>query len=358
MKQYIRAKLRAPELRWVSVLIVIAVSVCVVPACVIRPAQQDDAEELRTLEDAPWGDPDVVIATVNDSTITRGEYYRRVLERFGTLSILGGVLKDELFRQEAERRVITVSDQEIAAFVNDRLMDDASKLAMDMPGDVSPERAVAELERLYSQEGLSLDDVRHDYSRQAEQQLLNDKVVKALRTIDDDSLRKHYHDTWAQTRYGVSHIAYSYAPGGAPDEIRRQECLEKALRAKREVTGGRPFAEVAQVESEDDMTRRQGGKIGYVTLEMPMHPVMRDAIERLGEGETSDPLDNPEIGSVHLFRVDEVLPHRAFDEVREAMVQEIQDTPPEPQEIMEALRKLQERSNIEVRIKNPGAFEH
>lgn len=333
---------------------VVSIGIAVSSGCVIRPVEKEDAEALQAIEESPWEDPEVVIATVNDQTITRGEFYRRLLERFGTLSTLGGVIKDELFRQEADRRNITVTPEEIDAFVNDRLMDDAGNLAMDMPGQIGPERALEELERLYAQEGLSLDDVRHDYSKQAEAQILNDKVVRALRDIDDDALRNHYHGTWAQTRYGVSHIAYSYAPSGAPDEIRRQECLEKALRAKREVDGGRPFADVARSESEDDATRRQGGKIGYVTLEMPMHPVMRDAIQRLAAGETSDPIVNPELGSVHLFRVDEVLPHRAYDEVREAMVREIQDAPPSSREIMDALRKLQQAANIEIRVKNPG----
>ena len=129
--------------------------------------------------------------------ITRGEYYRRVLARFGTLSTLGGVIKDELFRQEAKRRGIALSQEEIAAFVEQRLLADARELGLE-----DLEGALDELGKIYAQEGLSLDDVRYDYRKQAEQQLLNDKVVKAMRPLDDRALREFYHQTWAQTRYG------------------------------------------------------------------------------------------------------------------------------------------------------------
>lgn len=349
--------MRCSTIFCVSILTVVAVS-----GCAMRPTQQADAEQLRGMEEAPWGDPDAVVAVVNDREITQGEFYRRVLLRLGTLSTLGGVVKDELFRQEAERRGITVDAQEVEAAVTERLLSDAAELPMangHMASPINagdPRRALAELERIYEREGLTLEDVRRDYAQQTEQQLLNDKIVQAMREVNDGALREHYRRTWAQTRYGVSHIAYSYAHDGSPSDIRRQECMEKALRARREIEGGRTFAELARLESEDDVTRRRGGKIGYVTLDMPMHPVMRDAIQNLEMEQTSAPLDNSEIGSVHLFRLDEVLPHKPFHEVRAAMVTEIEDAPPTPQEIMATLERLRREARVELRIVNPGGL--
>ena len=80
--------------------------------------------------------------------ISRGEYYRRVLRRFGSRTMLSGIIKEELFRQEAARRGLTVSRDEIQARV-DRLMEEEKERAG------GPE----ELRRIYRQEGLSLEEV-------------------------------------------------------------------------------------------------------------------------------------------------------------------------------------------------------
>jgi parvulin-like peptidyl-prolyl isomerase len=274
---------------------------------------------------------------VNGVPITRGEYYQRVLRKFGTRTVLSGIIKEELFLQEARRLGLTVTSQEVEAKVEDLLAQEK--------GQAGGEAALA---AIYRQQGLSLDDVRRDYARDVESHLLVAKVTRAMRNIDEAALREYYAQTYARTRYRVRHIPYAYPLRGfGPEEAARLKLMarEKAARTARRIREGADFAQIARKESEDS-TRESGGEIGYLSEDMEMDPVMKEVVFRLKPGEVSDPVENGQFGAYHVVQVTEVVPHRSYAECEERMRQELAAREPDLKEIQEAVSLLWGRATI------------
>ncbi len=322
-------------------LSVLSLAGCLVP----EPASEGIRREVEALEGNPWGDPDAVVVRVNGVTITRGEFYKRVLRRFGTHQVLGGVVKQELFRQEAAERGIEVSMQEIAAAVEKRLMEDARMLG------VSGDDPLGELAKLAESQRLSLEDLRQDMESIVRPQLLVSKVVKSLRVVDDGTLRTEYKKTYAKTRYRLSHIAYSYGrPAEPEDENRKRESVEKAMRTYLRIRDGSDFAEIARKESEDEVTWQRGGDLGvpvsHEDMKNFMLPQMREAILKLEPGGISEPVVIPERRSVHIFKLNEILKHRSFDDVRDQLAREMREREPDAKEVEQALKRLNAQADV------------
>jgi parvulin-like peptidyl-prolyl isomerase len=308
--------------------------------CRMHGDAPSSTEELRAIEKAPWASPERVIAEVNGRPITRGDYYQRILRRFGTARMLSGVIKEELFVQEAERRGITVSTRDVDARVRE--------MVADMARDAGSE---AELARIYAAEGVSLEDLRRDMGREASGQMLITLVVKSYRKVDDEILRRYYAETYKHTRRRTRHIAYSFLsrPGETEGDLNRRklEALDKAARAADQIRKGGDFAAIARAESEDSVTASRGGELGFIHEDSPMDAAMKAKILSLAAGEVSDPVENSS-GGYHVFQVTEVLPAQGFVEAKEAMRIEIQERAPELQEIEGVLRTLRERATVKV----------
>jgi parvulin-like peptidyl-prolyl isomerase len=295
---------------------------------------------MKTLETRPWGDPEHVVATVNGRPITRGDFYVRVLSRFGTAKLLAGILKEELFLQEAERRLLVASPAEVSAKVDEIVAD----MARDAGGET-------ELEKIYEREGISLSDLRRDLVREVTTQLVIGKVTMAFRELDDDALRKYYQETYSKTRYRTRHIAYSFAPLPGQSEgdanRRRLEAFNKALRAADSIRKGADFATVARAESEDEVTASRGGDLGFIDQNSPMDPTLKKAILELPADGLSEPVENP-AGGYHIFQVTEIVPSESYVDCLEKMRKEIQAKEPTLEEIEAVLMKLRERGAVRV----------
>jgi len=307
--------------------------------CLGEPARLRAERERSILENHPWTDPRQVLAEVNGQPITRGEYYQRVLRKFGTRTVLSGILKDELFQQEARRGGITVPPEEVEARSSEMMADEIARAGGE-----------AELREIYRPEGLTLSDVRRDYARDLESHLLAGKVTRAMRSIDEAALRRHYNQTYSRTRYRVRHIAYVYPLRGMPpEELERLKTLarEKALRTVKRVREGADFAQTARQESEDQ-SRETGGDIGYVSEDTPMDPSMKNTVFRLEPGEVSEPVENNLYGAYHVVQVTEIVPHQSYAEAEERMRKELTEREPDLDEIREALNVLRARASIQV----------
>jgi parvulin-like peptidyl-prolyl isomerase len=312
---------------------------CGPAGCLAEPSRLRTEREVHELEARPWADPGRVIAEVNGRPLTRGEYYQRVLKKFGSRTVLSGIIKEELFVQEAKRRSIAVDAGEVAAKVAEMLAAEAARAGGE-----------AELEKIYRKQGLSLADLREDYRRDVESHLLVGKVTRALRAIDEPALRSYYQETYSRTRYRVRHIPYTYPLRGAGDEElsrRKLLALEKAERTVKRIREGADFAQIARQESEDS-TRESGGDIGYVSQETPMDPVMKEAVLRLKPGEVSDPVENTLFGAYHVVQVTEVVPHQSFAECEARMKRELAEREPDLDEIQKTLDALYSRSRVKV----------
>jgi parvulin-like peptidyl-prolyl isomerase len=316
------------------------------PGCSVpREARSERATSLETIEQKPWGDPDHVIVEVNGRPITKGEFYTRVLSKFGTAEILSGLIKEELFLQEANRRGIKVLPQEADAKVNEIFSDMARKAGGE-----------DELAKIYSEQGIGLSDLKRQIGRDVESQILISKVTLALqRKVDDDALRDYYKKTYRYTRYRIRHIAYSFLPSPGQEEGDRNrlklEAFNKAVRAADRVRKGEAdFAELARAESDDQVTASRGGdcgEFGMVHEDSLMEPALKKAILSLKPGEVSDPVENPN-GGYHVFQVTQVFPSEGFSDCKERMREEMLHREPDLQEIEKALGLLRSEGKVRV----------
>lgn len=306
-----------------------------------RQTQPSRAESVKALETEPWGQPDAVVAEVNGRPITRGEFYLRVLRRFGTMQILTGLLKEELFLQEAQRLDLKVDPAKIDERVDEIFAEQQQRAG-----------GLKKLEEEYRRQGLSLATVREDLGREVSTQLLIGEVTKALRTIDDEVILQYYKRTYSQRRYMTRQIAYSFytEPGEPPGTLERRklEARSKALRAVDSLRNGADFTTLARAESEDPVTAKKGGWLGPVNEQTEMTvPAFKQAIFKLQPGEVSDPVESPGRG-YHIFQVTEIRESESFPNCRDKIVEELKTMEPDMREIAATLSELERRGTVQL----------
>ena len=327
-----RTVVRVPVLLGLVVWLPLSLS----SGCRFADKSAEVATELRQLETEPWGEPASVVARVNGREITRGEFYLRVLRRFGTMKLLAGLIKEELFLQEASRLGLSVEQPELDTEV-DQIIDEMAQKAGGRD----------KLELQYARDGLSPAMIRRDLEREVSTQLLIGEVTRAHRNITDDVLMNYYKRTRRYKRFEARQIAYSFS---TDDDASRLDALQRASRAAGLVRAGADFAELARAESEDPVTAPQGGRLGEVHQDTPMKPTLahfKEAMMALDTGEVSDPVENPD-GGYHIFQVTAIRESQSFVECREELLKELQEMDPDVREIEALLRKLQGTADVEV----------
>jgi hypothetical protein len=307
--------------------------------CLQEPRKSAEEKEARALVTDPLRDPGRVLAEVNGQPITELEYYQRILRKFGGQSMIRGVIREELFFQEAKKRGITVGDQELRARVEELMAREAADA-----GGVKP------LAEIYGAWGLTLDDLRRDYARAVEVHLVVGKVTKSLRRVDATALRAIWDRTYAKNQFRVRHIAYSFPLQGLPPvelDRRKALALDKAKRTAQRIRAGEDFAKIAREES-DDVTRQNGGELGLIPEDAEMDPVMKEAILKLKPMEVSDPVENNLVGAFHVVQVTEVVEHKSFAESEPILRKELAERDPDEAEIVEAEKGLWSAAKIKI----------
>jgi parvulin-like peptidyl-prolyl isomerase len=311
--------------------------------CVLESPRTKIEREMEAVKTSPWEDPGAVVIEVNGRRITRGDFYHRVLEKFGAHMLVSGLIKEELFLQEAERLGIRVSDREVEDMVQRRLDLEAREVG-----------GMENLKEVYARQDLTLEQVRADYAAKVREEALILAVVKARRRIDEKGLRDYYQETFARTRYRLSQVAFRFRDRELvePESVvsrRKLDADERARRVAQRARAGADFAELARFESEDMATRDRGGDLGvYVTVETPMPASIKEAVFKLAPGEVSDPVEHPDLGSIHVFKMVEVLPARGFNECRAALQEELSARLPSAEEVGGVLEELRKRAEIQV----------
>ncbi|MEJ0009395.1 MAG: peptidylprolyl isomerase [Alphaproteobacteria bacterium] len=107
------------------------------------------------------------------------------------------------------------------------------------------------------------------------------------------------------------HAAYDDRVASMRDqkEVRARHILvptkEQAIEAKKELTAGKSFADVAKQYSKDPGTASQGGDLGYFTRDK-MVPEFANAAFAMKKGEISDPVKSP--FGWHIIEVEDIRP--------------------------------------------------
>ena len=295
---------------------------------------------LEDLANSPCDEADRIVVTVNGTTITHGDFYRKVVDKVGMMSLLTRILDEELFRQEADRLGVTVSDEETEEAVQSFLAGMArEKGGMDKVVD------------MYASGGISLEEIRRELAPNLRIEVLMRKVTKALRKIGDEDLRKYYERSYKRKRYITRHIAYSFSPpeGEAQADEGRLKLLayNRAARAARLVREGADFATLARMESDDQVTSALGGEFGAVSEDLPLPPEFKEAIFALRPMEVSEPIENPRYPGFHVFQVTGVVPSESFVTCVDKMRNELEEREPAAEELSKVLESLRDRARFE-----------
>ena len=287
--------------------------------------------------------PDEVLVRIHGRALTRGDFLEAVFRQFGEMTLLSEVIKEEIFLQEAERRELKVSREEVEREVEEILDGMSRDLGR---GDAAAGRI--KLADLYQKQGLTLNDVRDELRKKMVSQILVKRVTRAMRDPADLDLRGLYEKN---RRFYTRHIAYSFPSfqdqPTAEQATRKKEAMAKALQAREKILSKEvEFAAMARAESNDLVTQPLGGDLGPITAATPMADSLKKAIFSLKPGEVSQPLENPR-GGYHLFQVTRIDPAGSYDEVKEEIRKNYMERDPDVEEIRQAFYRLRAGVRIE-----------
>lgn len=239
---------------------------------------------------------------------------------------------DEVAKEMATREMpVAIAT---TAFVTDSEVDNYLRLRgqlrdfryVTLPKPAAPDSTVSDEEAqafyaAHQQEYMNPEEVSIDYLE------MDAKSIDVQLNPDETTLRDRYEKEKARyvtsEQRLASHILVKVAGDGGPDA--QKAALEKAQKIAAEARAGKDFAELAKSSSEDLGSKALGGDLGWLDKGMT-DPAFEDALYKLGKGEISDPVLSPE--GYHLILVRDVRPGktRSFEEVREELAREYQES--------------------------------
>jgi len=279
---------------WATVLLLVAAG--------CEQYKVDSPRELQPLDSAPADEPGAppasndaqaggaspqrrVMATVNGQPIYMDALYD-LLVRSDGMANARQLIANELVRQEAQRRGVSVSDQEVA---------EQSKRTLErMFPDIDDPR---QLDRLLEQMLVSRGMCRKLWDLTMRRNALLRKLARRNIRVTDAQLRAEYEDTYGR-KVQIRHIQTASA----------QEAQDVLAR----LAAGEDFAELAKKVSKNASARNGGllPPLGAKTAEVP--PAMRKAALEMNKvGQVSGPI---QVGaSFHILKLEKIIPAENVD---------------------------------------------
>lgn len=219
-----------------------------------------------------------------------------------------------LIAGEAERRGLTVSDQEI--------QDQLSKEMKLFPSTEAwrDRMAAAGMTVEERKEQIRLELLFNKYRVE----IATPEVVK---TRANPEMAREFYDRYPQSfqrprAVHLEHIMRSVAKDAPPDQREKERANIEKARAR--VAGGEKFADVAR-EVSTDVSAINGGDIKWVNEQAPLAPEIKAKVLALKAGEMSEILESP--AGFHLFEALEVQEAGVvpFEEAREGIQKQLLD---------------------------------
>lgn len=297
------------------------------PVAAAAPATAAPAvESTATVQEPVVPLPEGVVAMVNGEPVTEAEWIT-TLKRVHGVSVLDVMVRHKIVHQQAARRGITVTNDEVQALV-DKAAESAGGL----------ENLVAQL----AQNGEAMEDYRDVVKTEA----LLRKMVQDSATVTDDELRKFYLE-----QYGRRALVQAMVIGT------QSEAEQMVAKAR----SGADFAMLAFSSSVDPYTQRTYGHlpvpitegffpkpIGNLVITQPI----AETIFNMKSGTVSNPIPGFEQG-FYIFKVLEVTPAREvkFETVKDQLSEDAKEYRISREE-QALLQKLMESADIRTGIAN------
>jgi parvulin-like peptidyl-prolyl isomerase len=267
-----------------SRLIVLATAVLLVFACAPAPPPLEELPAdvmVRVGQTAiTRAEVDRMMAALDRPDLSRSELQQEAIEE---------LIAQELLYQEARRRGLTASEDEVAAQLDHLRSEFLSRAAF---------------QEAKEEHDLSDEAIRRQIERDLIIVRLLDEAVYARLTVDPDEM---------VTRPREVHERYIYRRvyPGAP-ESKRQEAWDMMRQAREKVMAGEDFAEVVREYSQSGLAK-YGGDAGFITYNPASQ--LSQALFALEQGQVSDIIETK--WGLFILKAEQIRPERrqAFGEL-------------------------------------------
>ncbi|GJM17154.1 MAG: chaperone SurA [Thermodesulfobacteriota bacterium] len=241
---------------------------------------------------------DRVVAIVNDDLITLSELRETSLsldpttkEPLDQRTVLNQMVESKLFEQEAKKRGLTVSEEELDASI------EQVRLRYGLDED--------QMEEVLKKQNLTPESFREQWRVQTLGNKLLESQLRNAIVVTDDEIVEYY-----KQNYGA--IDYSSTFGeepGSEEEVEVAHILispdapnaeGKAIEVAELAKSGNDFGTLAKEYSDDSFTADNGGNLGTFKKGDLIEP-LEIAVERTPEGKVSGPVQSP--AGYHVIKV-------------------------------------------------------
>lgn len=240
----------------------------------------------------------------------------------------GTVTKDELYNEMK----VMFGEQALNTLVQEKVLDanfDVSEEKIDEEVAPIKEQFGENFEAALQQNGFKSEE---EFRRAVRLDMLRQEAAKSQIEISDEDLKKYYEEEWGPPR-NVRHILVE-------DEKTAKEVKEK-------LEAGGDFAELAKEYSTDPGSKEKGGDLGEITVASNMVEPFKKAAFNLKVNEISEPVKS-QFG-FHVIEVTKAEEKPAFEDAKEDVLIDYQQTHMDPASIQAAVDKLLEEAKIDVK---------
>lgn len=195
---------------------------------------------------------------------------------------------------------------------------------------------------------IELDKINRQVEDYRQQLVLNayfDKFIE--KNVNDEAVKNYYGvnaEKFEEIKVHVAHILFRTRQGMTDEEI--QVTKMKAYEAKGKLSKGQAFTEVAEAMSEDRLSGKKGGDLGWIN-KGSIDPKFSDVAFELAEGEVSEP-----VRTAYGFHVLKVLESpktikQSFNEVKGQIRHELKSKAKATE-----VQRLIDRTNVEIHQDN------
>lgn len=199
------------------------------------------------------------VASVNGASISKSQLYD-AMAALGGAQTLDTLIQEELVKQEADKKAIVISAQDIDAEV--------ARIKKQFTSE-------ADFQAALQQSGMTLDSLK----KQIPMQLRIRKLLEPQAKVTDDEVKQYFEANKA-----------SY---GQPEQVRASHILvatqAEADDIEKQLKAGADFAALAKAKSLDTGSKDAGGDLGFFG-KGTMVPEFEQAAFSLKVGEVSDPV--------------------------------------------------------------------
>jgi peptidyl-prolyl cis-trans isomerase SurA len=299
--------IRSAALLWLAVTLVPA------PASAVAPTELvDQVVAVVNKKLILQSDVDEIMAMVGEDEfdgLSDDERRSRLSELQTT--IIDTLIGEELMEQAMDRGGVKIGDREVESAIAD----------VARQNKLSVEDLMEQLQR----QGMSADQYRREMKKQIRQYRFMELEIRSRINISEEDVRAHYQRTLGsvdpEPAWQLQRILLTIPKEG--DAAAVAAVSEEAAVLLTQLLGGKDFAEVARVRSDDPATREQGGDAG-VFKKKDLSSAFRDALESAEVGQPVR-VDTPR--GIFLLRVvDEVdAGIKEFEEVRVRLSRKLHD---------------------------------